>query len=185
VQELLNYAKANPGKLNFSSAGNGSNGHISVELFKYMTKTNVQHIPYKGTGPSLVDLLGGSVQASFAGILPIQPLLRAARVRPLAVTSAKRVANLPELPTISETGIPGYETVTWFGILAPAGVPKPIVTRLNSEVVNILRAAEIEQRLTGDGAVVIGSTPEAFEKTLRVEMERLAKLVKATGARLD
>jgi tripartite-type tricarboxylate transporter receptor subunit TctC len=107
VQEIINYGKTNPGKLNFSSAGNGSTGHMSLELFKYMAKTNAQHIPYKGTGPSLVDLLGGSVQASFAGILPIQPLLRAGRVRPLAVTSAKRVGSLPELPTIAESGITG------------------------------------------------------------------------------
>ncbi len=185
VQEIIHYAKANPGKLNFSSAGNGSSGHISVELFKYITKINAQHIPYKGMGPALVDLLGGSVQASFAGILPIQPLLRSARLRALAVTSAKRVVNLPELPTIAETGIPGYEMVTWFGILAPAGVPKPIVTRLNSEIVKILRTPDVEQRLTSDGAEVIGGTPETFEKTLRAEMERLAKMVKATGARLD
>jgi tripartite-type tricarboxylate transporter receptor subunit TctC len=185
VQDIINYGKAHPGKLNFSSAGNGSTGHISVEWFKYLTKTHAQHIPYKGTGPSLVDLVGGNVQASFAGILPIQPLLRSARVRALAVTAAKRVANLPDLPTIAETGVPGFEMVTWFGILAPAGVPKPVVTRLNGEVVKILRTPDVEQRLTSDGAEVIAGTPEAFEKTLRAEMERLAKLVKATGARLD
>lgn len=185
VQEIISYSKAHPGKLNFSSAGNGSTGHMSLELFKYMAKASAQHIPYKGTGPSLVDLLGGSVQASFAGILPIQPLLRAGRVRPLAVTSAKRVASLPELPTIAETGITGYEMVTWFGVLAPAGVPKPIVTRLNTEIVKVLRTPEIEQRLASDGAEVIAGTPEAFEKTLRGELERLGKMVKATGARLD
>ena len=185
VQEIISYGKAHPGKLNFSSAGNGSTGHMSLEVFKYMAKINAQHIPYKGTGPSLVDLLGGSVQASFAGILPIQPLLRAGRVRPLAVTSAKRVGSLPELPTIAESGITGYEMVTWFGVLAPAGVPKPIVTRLNAEIVKVLRTPEIEQRLSGDGAEVIADTPEAFEKTLRAELERLGKMVKATGARLD
>lgn len=185
VQDVVNYGKANPGKLNFSSAGNGSTGHMSLELFKYLAKTSAQHIPYKGTGPALVDLLGGSVQASFAGILPIQPLLRAGRVRPLAVTSAKRVASLPDLPTIAETGIPGYEMVTWFGILAPAGVPRPIVSSLNTEVVKILRTPEVEQRLTSDGAEVIGGTPDASEKTLRAEMQRLAKMIKATGARLD
>lgn len=185
VQDVITYGKANPGKLNFGSAGNGSTGHISLELFKSMTKTHAQHIPYKGAGPSLVDLVGGGVQASFAGILPVQPLLRSGRVRPLAVTAAKRVAALPDLPTIAETGIPGFEMVTWFGILAPAGVPKPIVTRLNSEVVKILRMPDVEQRLTSEGAEVIAGTPEAFEKTLRAEMVRLAKLVKATGARLD
>ena len=185
VQEIISYGKAHPGKLNFSSAGNGSTGHMSLELFKYMAKTNARHIPYKGTGPSLVDLLGGSVQASFAGILPIQPLLRAGRVRPLAVTSAKRVGSLPELPTIAESGITGYEMVTWFGVLAPAGVPTPIVTRLNTEIVKVLRAPEIVQRLTSDGAEVVAGTSEAFEKTLRAELERLGKMVKATGARLD
>ena len=185
VQEVVNYGKANPGKLNFGSAGNGSTGHISLELFKSMTGTRAQHIPYKGAGPSLVDLVGGSVQASFAGLLPVLPLLRSGRVRPLAVTAAKRLSALPDLPTIAETGIPGFEMVTWFGILAPTGVPRPIVTKLNTEVVKILRMPEVEQRLTSDGAEVIGGTPEAFEKTLRAEMERLAKMVKATGARLD
>jgi tripartite-type tricarboxylate transporter receptor subunit TctC len=185
VQDVINYGKTNPGKLNFGSAGNGSTGHISLELFKSMTGMRAQHIPYKGAGPSLVDLVGGNVQASFAGLLPVLPLIRSARVRPLAVTAAKRLSALPELPTISETGIPGYEMVTWFGILAPAGVPKSVVTKLNNEVVKILRTPDVEQRLTSDGAEVIGGTPEAFEKTLRAEMERLAKLVKATGARLD
>lgn len=185
VQEMLNYGKANPGKLNFGSAGNGSTGHISLELFKSMTGLRAQHIPYKGAGPSLVDLVGGNLQASFAGLLPVLPLIRSARVRPLAVTAAKRLNALPELPTIAETGVAGFEMVTWFGILAPAGVPRHIVMRLNTETVKILRLPEVEQRLTNDGAEVVGSTPEAFEKTLRAEMDRLAKLVKVTGARLD
>ena len=111
--------------------------------------------------------------------------LATGRVRPLAVTSAKRVGSLPELPTIAESGITGYEMVTWFGVLAPAGVPTPIVTRLNTEIVKVLRAPEIVQRLTSDGAEVVAGTSEAFEKTLRAELERLGKMVKATGARLD
>ena len=185
VQDLVTYGKANPGKLNLSSAGNGSGGHIAAELFKYMTKTPLQHIPYKGMGPAIVDVVGGNVQGIFAGIVPVQPLLKSGRVRAIAVTSAKRLPSAPELPTVAEAGVPGYEVITWYGILAPAGVPKPIVTRLNTEIVKILRAPDVQQRLTSDGAEVIAGTPESFEKTLRAEMEKLGKMVKATVARLD
>ncbi len=185
VQELVNYGKANPGKLNFSSAGNGSGGHMAVELLKYLTKTNAQHIPYKGMGPSVVDLVGGNVQATFAGMVPIQPTLRSGRVRAIATTGVRRAASLPDVPTVIESGVPGFDVVTWYGILAPAGLPKPAVTMLNRELVNILRSADVEQRLSGDGAEVIAGTPESFEKTLRAEMDKWAKVVKATGARLD
>ena len=185
AQDLVNYGKDNPGKLNFSSAGNGSGGHMAVELFKYMTKTNAQHIPYKGMGPSMVDLIAGNVQASFAGIVPVQPLLKAGRLRALCITASKRLSSLPNLPTISESGIPGYEVVTWYGILAPAHTPKKIIMQLNSEIKNILKQPSIEQRLSQEGASVIASTPEDFEQTLRQETQKWGTVVKATGARLD
>lgn len=185
VQELMAYGKANPNKLNFGSAGNGSGAHMSLVLLKYMTGLPAQHIPYKGMGPAIVDLLGGQVQALFAGVLPIQPLVRSGRVRALAVTSAQRVAALPNLPTIAETGVPGYEVTTWYGVLAPAGVPKPIVARLHREIVKILLTPEVNQRLRGDGAEVIASSPEVFEMMLRGEIEKWAKVVKATGAQLE
>ena len=185
VQELVNYGKANPGKLNFSSAGNGSGGHMAVELLKYLTKTNAQHIPYKGMGPSVVDLVGGNVQATFAGMVPIQPTLRSGRVRAIATSGVRRAASLPEVPTVIESGVPGFDVVTWYGILAPRGLPKATLAYLNRELVNILRSPDVAQRLGGDGAEVIAGTPEAFEKTLREEMDKWAKVVKATGARLD
>lgn len=183
--ELIAYGKANPNKLNFSSAGNGSGSHMALELFKHMTGLPAQHIPYKGMGPAVIDVLGGQVQATFTGMLPIQPLLRAGRVRALAVTSLQRSPALPDVPTIAETGVPDYEVVTWYGILAPAGVLKPIVARLNKEVVAILMTPEVRQHLQNDGANVIASTPAAFEKMLRIEVAKWAKVVKATGARLD
>lgn len=185
AKDLITYGKANPDKLNFGSAGNGSGAHMSLELFKYMTGLPAQHIPYKGMGPAVVDLLGGQVQGMFAGMLPIQPLLRAGRVRALAVTSLQRSPALPNLPTIAETGVPGYDVATWYGVLAPAGVPKPIVARLNKEIVAILMTPEVRQRLQNDGANVIASTPAAFEKMMRIEVAKWAKVVKATGARLD
>lgn len=185
AQELVAYGKANPNKLNFSSAGNGSGAHMSVELLKYMTGIQAQHVPYKGMGPAVVDLVGGQVQALFAGVVPIQPLVRSGRVRALAVTSSRRVPALPDLPTVAESGVPGYEVVTWYGVLAPAGLPKPILTRLNAEIVKILRTPEVNRRLTDDGAEVIASAPDAFEKFLRAEVEKWAKVVKATGAQLD
>jgi len=185
AQDMIAYGKANPDKLNFGSAGNGSGAHMSLELFKFLTGLPAQHIPYKGMGPAVVDLLGGQVQAMFAGMLPIQPLVRSGRVRALAVTSAQRVAALPDLPTIAETGVPGYDVATWYGVLAPAGLPRPLLDRLNRELVAILNSAEVKQRLQDDGADVIANTPGAFEQMLRAEVAKWAQVVKATGARLD
>ena len=185
AREMIAYGKANPNKLNFGSAGNGSGAHMSLELFKYMTGLPAQHIPYKGMGPAVIDLLGGQIQAMFAGMLPIQSVLRAGRVRPLAVTSSQRVSSLPDIPTIAETGVPGYDVATWYGVLAPAGTPRPIVDRLNREIVTILKTPEVRQKLQDDGAEVVAGTPEAFEKMMRAELEKWARVVKATGARLD
>jgi tripartite-type tricarboxylate transporter receptor subunit TctC len=185
AREMIAYGKANPNKLNFGSAGNGSGAHMSLELFKYMTGLPAQHIPYKGMGPAVIDLLGGQIQAMFAGMLPIQSVLRAGRVRALAVTSLQRVSSLPDIPTIAETGVPGYDVATWYGVLAPAGTPRPIVNRLNREIVTILKTPEVRQKLQDDGAEVVAGTPEAFEKMMRAELEKWARVVKATGARLD
>ena len=185
AKEIIAYGKANPNKLNFGSAGNGSGAHMSLELFKYMTGLPAQHVPYKGMGPAVIDLLGGQIQAMFAGMLPIQSVLRAGRVRALAVTSAQRVSSLPDVPTIAETGVPGYDVATWYGVLAPAGTPKPIVDRLNREIVAILKTPEVRQKLQDDGAEVVAGTPAAFEKMMRAELEKWSKVVKATGARLD
>jgi tripartite-type tricarboxylate transporter receptor subunit TctC len=166
VPEIISYGKANPGELNFSSAGNRSTGLMSLQLFIYMAKTTAQHIPYYGLGPSLADLPGGSVQARCIGIPQIPPLPHSGRVRPPAVTSAKHAAALPELPIIAETGITGYEMVTGFGVLTPAGVARPFVNRLNADTVQVLRTRQFEQGLTGEGAQVIAGTTDAFEKKL-------------------
>ncbi len=185
ARELIAYGRANSSKLNFGSAGNGSGAHMSIELFKYMTGLPAQHIPYKGMGPAVIDLLGGQIQAMFAGMLPIQSVLRAGRVRALAVTSLHRVAALPDVPTVAESGVPGYDVATWYGVLAPAGTPKPVVDRLNREIVAILNTPEVRQKLQDDGAEVVAGTPAAFEKMMRAELEKWAKVVKATGAHLD
>lgn len=184
VQELIAYGKANPGKLNFSSAGNGSAGHMAGELLKMMTGIKAQHVPYKGTGPSLVDLAGGQIQMSFAGMVPVQPLVRSGRVRALAVTTAQRIPSISDLPTVAESGIPGFEVVGWYGFLAPAGTPKPVVAKLHAEIVKILRAPDVIDRLTRDGAEVVASTPGEFEKFLRADVVKWAKVVKASGAQL-
>lgn len=185
VQELIAYGKANPGKLNFSSAGNGSGGHMAGELLKMMTGIKAQHVPYKGTGPSLIDLAGGQIQMSFAGMVPVQPLVRGGRVRALAVTTAQRIPSLPDLPTVAESGVPGFEVVGWYGFLAPAGVSKPIVAKFHTGIVKILRDPEVTKRLTNDGAEIVASTPEEFEKFLRADVVKWAKVVKAAGAQLD
>jgi len=185
VQELIAYGKANPGKLNFSSAGNGSGGHMAGELLKQMTGIQAQHVPYKGTGPSLIDVAGGQIEMSFAGMVPVQPLIRSGRVRALAVTTAQRIPSLPDLPTVAEAGLPGFEVVGWYGFLAPAGVPEPIVAKLHTGIVGILRDPDVIKRLTNDGAEVVASTPDEFEKFLRADVVKWAKVVKASGARLD
>ncbi len=138
VQQLIAYGKANPGKLNFSSAGNGSAGHMAGELLKMMTGIKAQHVPYKGTGPSLIDLAGGQIQMSFAGMVPVQPLVRSGRVRALAVTTAQRIPSIPDLPTVAESGVPGFEVVGWYGFLAPAGTPKPIIGKFHTQECRVL-----------------------------------------------
>lgn len=185
VQELIAYAKANPDKLSFSSAGNGSGGHMAGEMFKMMAGIRAQHVPYKGTGPSLIDLVGGQIQLSFAGMVPVQPFVRGGRLRALAVTTAQRIAVFPDMPTVAESGVPGFEATGWHGVLAPAGLPKPVLGRLRAEIVRILRSPDAKERLARDGSEVVASTPQEFEKFLRADVEKWARVVKATGARLD
>src|ERR1019366_2444785 len=151
VEEMFAYGKANPAKMNFGSAGNGSGAHMAIELLKYMTGAKVQHIPYKGMGPAVIDLLGGQVPAMFAGIVPIQPQLRAGRVRAIAVTSARRAPALPQLPTIAESGVPGYEVTVWYGVCAPTATPQPILTKLNEDIIKALNMPDLRQRLADNG----------------------------------
>lgn len=185
VKELVALAKSQPGKLDYASAGQGTAVHLAVELFNSMAGVTMMHIPYKGSGLALIDLLAGQVQLTFANVLSSRAHVKAGRLRALAVSSAKRSAVLPELPTVSESGIPGYDVASWYAYLAPAGTPQPIVQRLNAEIINGLKSADMSERLATDGAESVGSTPEEFGQYLASEITRWRKVVKDAGVRLQ
>jgi tripartite-type tricarboxylate transporter receptor subunit TctC len=182
VKELVAFARSKP--VNYSSAGNGTAQHLSGELFKLNTATNVMHVPFKGTSPSITSLLGGEVQMSFASIPAIIQHVKSGRLRPLATTGPKRAALMPDLPTMKEAGV-DMEVVIWYGILAPAGTPGEIVGRLGDLVGSIARQPEMAQRVRELGAEAIGSTPEQFSKQVRSEVAMWAQVVKAAGATVD
>jgi tripartite-type tricarboxylate transporter receptor subunit TctC len=185
VAELIAYAKANPGKLNFASSGNGTSIHLSGELFKVMAGVQITHIPYKGSTPALQDLLGGQVQMMFDNLPPSLPQIKAGKLRALAVTSLARAPALPDVPTLAESGLPGFEASSWFGILAPAGTPAPIVAKLNAEVAKYLATPEAKEKLAKQGANVMGGTPDDFAKHIAAETAKWAKVVKDSGAKID
>jgi len=181
MAELIAYARANPNKLNYGITGTGGPPHIAGELLKSMTKIEIVPVLYKGIGPVLSALLGNEVQLTFSNTFVAQPHVKAGRMRALAVTSAQRSQAAPELPTVIEAGLPGYTTGIWFGVLAPAGTPKPVIARLNREIVAILRTPEISQTITAQGGDVVASTPEGFGKVLREETARLGKVIRDAG----
>ena len=185
VKELIAYAKTRPGELNFCSAGNGSGSHLAGELFNTMTGVKLTHIPYKGSGLAITELIGGQVQLMFAGIVPIDPHVKSGRVRSIAVTSAKRSVAIPQVPTIAESGLPGFEVVGWYGVLAPARTPHPIVARLHNEFIKILQTQDIRDRLLSEGAEPVGNTPAEFTAFIKTDIGRWAKVIKAAGAKLD
>jgi len=185
VQELIAYAKANPGKLNFASSGAGTSIHLSGELFKVMAGVQMTHVPYKGSGPALQDLLGGQVQLMFDNLPPSLPQIKAGKLRALAVTSSVRAPALPEVPTIAESGLPGFEASSWFGILAPAGTPPAIVAKVNAEVSKWLASPEGKEKLAGIGANAAGGSPEDFTRHIQAETAKWAKVVKESGAKVD
>ncbi len=185
VKELIAYAKTRPAELNFCSAGNGSGSHLAGELFNTMTGVKLTHIPYKGSGLAITELIGGQVQLMFAGIVPIDPHVKAGRVRGIAVSSAKRSSAIPQVPTIAESGLPGFEVVGWYGVLAPAHTPRAIVERLHGEFVKILQTPEVRERLLSEGAEPVGNTPAEFTAFLKTDIARWAKVIKQAGARLD
>jgi tripartite-type tricarboxylate transporter receptor subunit TctC len=185
VAELIAYAKANPGKLNFASSGSGTSIHLSGELFKVMAGVQMTHIPYKGSAPALQDLLGGQVQLMFDNLPPSLPQIKAGKLRALAVTSATRAPALPDVPTLAEAGLPGFEASSWFGLLAPAGTPPAIVIKLNAEVAKWLATPDAKERLAKQGANAVGGTPEDFEKHIAAETVKWAKVVKESGAKVD
>jgi tripartite-type tricarboxylate transporter receptor subunit TctC len=181
VRELIALAKAKPGALNYGSAGSGSNPHILAEYFKLLTKTDIQQIPYKGVPPALTDLIAGQLSLIFATVPTVVPQVKAGRVRALAVTSAKRLPLLPELPTIAEAGVPDYEATQWNGMLAPAATPRAIVARLNAEIVKTLQRADVRERLASEMVEPVGSTPDQFQAFIKAEIARWAPVVKASG----
>jgi len=185
VKELIAYAKTRPGELNFCSAGNGSGSHLAGELFNTMTGVKLTHIPYKGSGLAITELIGGQVQLMFAGIVPIDPHVKSGRVRSIAVSSAKRSVAVPQVPTVAESGLPGFEVVGWYGVLAPARTPHPIVARLHNEFIKILQTQDIRDRLLSEGAEPVGNTPAEFTAFIKTDIGRWAKVIKAAGAKLD
>ena len=185
VQELISYAKANPGKLNFASSGSGTSIHLSGELFKVMAGVQMTHIPYKGSAPALADLIGGQVQLMFDNLPPSLPQIKAGKLRALAVTSVTRAPALPDVPTVAESGLPGFEASSWFGILAPAGTPPDIIARLNAEIGKWLASPEAKEKLLALGANAAGGSPEDFAKHIAAETAKWQKVVKESGAKVD
>lgn len=188
VADLIRYAKANPGRLNMASSGNGTSIHLAGELFKSMTGTYMVHFPYRGSGPALLDLVGGNMDLMFDNLPSAMPQIKAGRLKALAVTSAQRSQALPELPTIAEAGGPslkGYEASSWFGLLAPAGTPADIVTRLQQETAKALGAPALKERLLSQGAIPSGNTSAEFAKLIDSETKKWAQVVKVSGAKVD
>jgi len=180
-KEFLALAKAKPGTIYYGSAGNGSSGHLAMEYLKQAAKIDLVHVPYKGTGPMITDLLGGQTQATFTGATPLMPHIKQGKLRPIAVGSAKRISALPDVPTVAQTGVTGFETSQWYGILAPAGTPDAIVRKLANEVNRILKTPEVIERLASDGSIPHGSTPEEFAKFIASEQKRWGSVVKTAG----
>ena len=181
VKELVAIAKARPGDVVYSSPGFGTNPQMGMELFLYMTGSRMLHVPYRGGGESIIAVTSGHVSVSVASMLGVLPQVRAGRLRALGVTSAARVPSVPDIPTIAEAGVPGYESLQWYGLLAPAGTSRDIVARVNKEAVAVLRTPDVVARLAGDGGVVVAGTPEEFGAYLRAETDKWAKVAKAAG----
>ncbi|MEN9315388.1 MAG: hypothetical protein RIS35_1781 [Pseudomonadota bacterium] len=185
VKELIALAKSKPGKLNYGSSGNGSSVHLSGELFKSMAGVFMTHIPYRGSAPAVADLLAGQIDLMFDNLPSVIPHIKAGKLRALAVTSPKRSPALPDLPTIAESGLPGYDATSWFGVVAPAGTPPAIVNRLQQAIARSLVTPEVREKLQGMGAEPVGNTPEVFDQFIRSEAVKWAKVVKFSGAKVD
>jgi tripartite-type tricarboxylate transporter receptor subunit TctC len=183
--QLIRYAKANPGKVNFASAGNGTTSHLSGELFKTMAGIDIVHIPYRGGGAAVTDLIGGQVQMMIDVMPNVYPLAKEGRVRGIAVSTARRFPGAPELPTISESGLAGFEASAWDGILAPAHTPEPIIRKLNTAIRTALADPELIDALKGRGATVVPSTPDEFARHIAESTKKWAQVVKASGAKID
>jgi tripartite-type tricarboxylate transporter receptor subunit TctC len=184
LAEFVEWTRNFKGALNFGSAGIGSGGHLAGELYKLVAGVKAEHIPYKGAGPAMADLVAGQYHFNFSGLQGAQVQVRAGRLRGLAVTTPKRLAALPDMPAVAEA-LPGFEVVGWYGVIGPASLPGPIVQRLHEELVKILNQPDVRGRIESDGSEPVGSTPEEFRRFMRADMDKWAKLVKESGAKLD
>ena len=185
VQDLIDQAKRNPGKLTNASSSNGSPGHVAGELFKYMTGTQIVHVPYKGGAMAINDLIAGHVQVMWESVNSMAPHVRSGRVRAIGIGSPRRSSGFPDIPTIAEAGVPGYEATTWSGVIAPAGLPRPIVDRLNAAVNAAIRRPIFKERFEANGDESGGGSPEEFAELIRKDSLRWADVVKRSGARID
>lgn len=184
VKDVIAAAKSKPGQINYGSGGSGSSSHLAMELFKSMSGASLNHIPYKGTGPLITDLIAGRLSVTIASAVPLSPQVKAGKLRGLAVTSPRRSPSFPDLPAIAET-VPGYEVINWFGILAPAGTSKAIVSRINKSFNEALTMPKLRQLLSARGADAVGGTPQEFARVIRADFAKWAKVVKASGAKVD
>lgn len=184
IPELIAYAKANPGKVHFGSAGLGASNHLSGELLNAMAGIKMLHIPYKGDAPSLVDLAGGQIQVALPTTVAGLPHVKSGKLRAIAVTGSKRLVGMPDLPTVAET-LPGYEAVSWGGVMVPAGTPRDIVMRLNSEINRILKMPDVVEKLEGLGAIIVGSTPEEFDQYVKDEIAKWGKVARDNNITVD
>ena len=185
VKEMIAYAKANPGKITFGSPGSGASPHVSGELFKSMTGTDLLHIPYKGSAPAMTDLLGGQTSVMFDNMPSAIQHVRSGKLRPIAVTTAKRSPELPDVPTIAEAGVPGYEATSWFGMFAPAGTPKPVLDKLHAALIKVLNQADVKKKIAEQGGDVVAEIPDQFAAFIQAESVKWGKVVKESGATAD
>jgi tripartite-type tricarboxylate transporter receptor subunit TctC len=185
VKDVISYARAKPGELNFSSGGTGTSNHLAGEMFKSMTGINMVHVPYKGTPAAYNDLLAGQVSLMFDNIVAVMPHIKAGSLKPIAVTSASRVPSLPDVPTMAESGVPGFDAVSWIGAMVPAGTPKDIISKINTDMVAVLNMPDVKERLAASGAELKPSTPEQLAEHIRKEIDKWGKAVKSSGAQAE
>jgi tripartite-type tricarboxylate transporter receptor subunit TctC len=185
VKDLIAMARKKPGAITYGSPGNGTSGHLGTEMIRMAGKIDMVHVPYKGAAPALTDLLGGQITIYLSSIPPAVPLIRSGRLKAFGVTGSKRTASLPQVPTIAESGIPGYAVDNWYGVAAPAGAPREVITRLNTELVKILNMPDIRERFANEGSETAPSTPEQFGAFIRAEVEKWGKVVREANVKVD